>query len=168
MFLLKSFYQAIFAEFLILIPEMLKASLAKIVFWSPWKGAFGPKWAPTGLQSNRELNRSTVGSIALMTKCPLLILRRKIQPCSNGPGICSLEEGSKDSLLQWLRADSDGRPEERKARHRRKKLPKGGVKEGLTRWLQGKESPCNAEATGDMSSIPGLGRSCAWGNSNPL
>ena len=64
-------------------------------------------------------------------------------------------------MLQWLRADSDGRPEERKARHRRKKLPKGGVKEGLTRWLQGKESPCNAEAIGDVSSIPGLGRSSA-------
>ena len=34
MFLLKNFYQTIFAEFLILIPEMLKASLAKIIFWS--------------------------------------------------------------------------------------------------------------------------------------
>ena len=28
------------------------------------------------------------------------------------------------------RANSNGRPEKKKARHRRKKLPKGGVKEG--------------------------------------
>ena len=35
----------------------------------------------------------------------------------------------------------------------------------LSRWLNGKESACNAE---DMGSIPGLGRSPGEGNSNPL
>ena len=35
----------------------------------------------------------------------------------------------------------------------------------LSRWLDGKESACNAE---DMGSIPGLGRSPGEGNSNPL
>ena len=36
---------------------------------------------------------------------------------------------------------------------------------GLPRWLSGKESDYN---TGDTGSIPGLGRSPAEGNSNPL
>ena len=58
--------------------------------------------------------------------------------------------------------------EKRKARCRRKKLPKGEVKEGLSRWLQGKDSPCNTGATGDTSLIPGLERSSAGGNGNPL
>ena len=35
----------------------------------------------------------------------------------------------------------------------------------LSRWLDGKESACNAE---DMGSLPGLGRSPGEGNSNPL
>ena len=30
---------------------------------------------------------------------------------------------------------------------------------GLPRWLNGKESTCNAEVTGDVGSIPGSGRS---------
>ena len=36
---------------------------------------------------------------------------------------------------------------------------------GLPRWLGGQESTCNA---GDVSSIPGLGRSLEEGNGNPL
>ena len=32
----------------------------------------------------------------------------------------------------------------------------------------GKESTCNGGATGDMGSIPGLGRSPGRGNGNPL
>ena len=36
---------------------------------------------------------------------------------------------------------------------------------GLPRWLSGKESDYN---TGDTGSIPGLGRSPAEGNGNPL
>ena len=40
---------------------------------------------------------------------------------------------------------------------------------GLHWWLSGKESTCNAGATGDTSSIPGLlGRSLAEGLGNPL
>ena len=35
-------------------------------------------------------------------------------------------------------------------------------------WLSGKESGCNAEAAGDLGSIPGLGRSPGEGNGNPL
>ena len=35
----------------------------------------------------------------------------------------------------------------------------------LSRWLNGKESACHAE---DMGSIPGSGRPCGEGNSNPL
>ena len=38
--------------------------------------------------------------------------------------------------------------------------------EGLLMWLSGKESTCNAEATGDPGSIPGLGRSSGVGNGN--
>ena len=37
-----------------------------------------------------------------------------------------------------------------------------------SQWLSGKESAYSARATGDMGSIPGLGRSPAWGHSNPL
>ena len=37
------------------------------------------------------------------------------------------------------------------------------VVKGLPRWLNGKESACNAGDTGDMGSIPGMGR-----NDNPL
>ena len=36
---------------------------------------------------------------------------------------------------------------------------------GLPRWLSGKESACNA---GDLSSIPGWGRSPGEGYGNPL
>ena len=36
---------------------------------------------------------------------------------------------------------------------------------GLSRWLRGKESACNA---GDPGSIPGLGRSPGGGHGNPL
>ena len=36
---------------------------------------------------------------------------------------------------------------------------------GLPRWLSSKEFTCNA---GDVSSIPGLGRSPGGGNGNPL
>ena len=35
-------------------------------------------------------------------------------------------------------------------------------------WLSGKESACNAGNTGDVGSIPGLGRSPGEGNSNSL
>ena len=35
-------------------------------------------------------------------------------------------------------------------------------------WLTGKEFTCNAEASGDTGSIPGLGRSPGEGNGNPL
>ena len=37
--------------------------------------------------------------------------------------------------------------------------------EGLPQWLSGKESACNAGATGDSSSIPGSG---GGGHGNPL
>ena len=36
---------------------------------------------------------------------------------------------------------------------------------GLHWWLSGKESACNA---GDMSSVPGFGRSPGEGNGNPI
>ena len=36
------------------------------------------------------------------------------------------------------------------------------------RWSSGKESACNARDTGDLGSIPGLGRSPGVGNGNPL
>ena len=39
---------------------------------------------------------------------------------------------------------------------------------GLPRWLSGKESSCNAGATGDRSSIPGSERSPGGGHGNPL
>ena len=39
---------------------------------------------------------------------------------------------------------------------------------GHSLWLSGKESSCNAGDTGDLRSIPGLGRSPGEGNHNPL
>ena len=39
---------------------------------------------------------------------------------------------------------------------------------GFPRWLSGKESTCNVGDTGDVGSIPGLGRSPEGGNGNPL
>ena len=39
---------------------------------------------------------------------------------------------------------------------------------GLPGQLSGKESACNAGATGDSGSIPGLGRFPGGGNGNPL
>ena len=39
---------------------------------------------------------------------------------------------------------------------------------GLPRWLSGKESACNAGATGDAGLIPGSGRSPGGGHGNPL
>ena len=36
------------------------------------------------------------------------------------------------------------------------------------RWLSGKESICNAGVTGDVGSIPGLGRFPEEGHGNPL
>ena len=39
------------------------------------------------------------------------------------------------------------------------------IKMGLPWWLSGKESTCN---TGDLGSIPGLGRSSGEGNGYPL
>ena len=39
---------------------------------------------------------------------------------------------------------------------------------GLPQWLSGKESSRSAGATGDVGSIPGLGRSLGGGKSNPL
>ena len=39
------------------------------------------------------------------------------------------------------------------------------MEDGLPWWLNGKESACNA---GDMSLIPGLGRSPGEGNRNPI
>ena len=38
----------------------------------------------------------------------------------------------------------------------------------LPHWLSRKESACNAGDTGDLSSIPGSGRSLGGGNDNPL
>ena len=43
-----------------------------------------------------------------------------------------------------------------------------GVYPGLPRWLNSKESACNAGDAGDLSSIPGSGRSPGGGNGNPL
>jgi len=40
--------------------------------------------------------------------------------------------------------------------------------QGLPWWLSGKESSCNAGDTGDVGSIPGLGRSPGGGHGNPL
>ena len=39
---------------------------------------------------------------------------------------------------------------------------------GFPQWLSGKESTCNAGATGNADSIPGLGRSPGGGHGNPL
>jgi len=38
----------------------------------------------------------------------------------------------------------------------------------LLRWLSSKESICKAGGTGDVGSIPGLGRSSEEGHGNPL
>ena len=43
-----------------------------------------------------------------------------------------------------------------------------GGEGGLPQRLCGKESACNSGDTGDISSIPGSGRSPGEGNSNPL
>ena len=42
------------------------------------------------------------------------------------------------------------------------------VLHGLLRWLSGKEFICSAGDTGEVSSIPGLGRSPGEGIGNPL
>ena len=39
---------------------------------------------------------------------------------------------------------------------------------GLSQWLSGKESPCNAGDAGDMGLIPRSGRSPGGGHGNPL
>ena len=39
---------------------------------------------------------------------------------------------------------------------------------GLPLWLSGKESACNAGASGDVGLIPGSGRSAGEGNGNPV
>ena len=39
---------------------------------------------------------------------------------------------------------------------------------GLPRWLVVKNLPANAGDAGDVSSVPGLGRSPGEGNGNPL
>jgi len=39
---------------------------------------------------------------------------------------------------------------------------------GLSQWLSGKESVCNAGVAGDAALIPGSGRSPQVGNGNPL
>ena len=39
---------------------------------------------------------------------------------------------------------------------------------GLPRWLRGKESARHAGDTGDVGSVPGLGRSPGGGHGNPL
>ena len=38
----------------------------------------------------------------------------------------------------------------------------------LRRWVSGKESACSAGATGDMGSVPGLGRSPGGSDAKPL
>ena len=43
-----------------------------------------------------------------------------------------------------------------------------GIYPGLPQWLSSKESACNAGDTGNLSSIPGSGRSPGGGNGNPL
>ena len=40
--------------------------------------------------------------------------------------------------------------------------------QGLAQWLSGKESTCNAGATGEGGSIPGLGGSSGGGHGSPL
>ena len=42
------------------------------------------------------------------------------------------------------------------------------VRSGLPQWHSGKESTCNAGATGDMGLIPGSGRSPGGGHGNPF
>ena len=42
------------------------------------------------------------------------------------------------------------------------------IYDGFPGWLSGKQSACNAEATGATGLIPGLGRSIGRGNGNPL
>ena len=44
----------------------------------------------------------------------------------------------------------------------------GILSPGLPWWLSGKESACNAGASGDTGSIPGLGRSPGEEKGNPL
>ena len=39
---------------------------------------------------------------------------------------------------------------------------------GLSQWLSNKESACNAEAAGDVGSIPGSGRCPGEGHGNPV
>jgi len=39
---------------------------------------------------------------------------------------------------------------------------------GLSQWLSSKESVCDARDAGNAGLIPGLGRSPAGGNGNPL
>ena len=39
---------------------------------------------------------------------------------------------------------------------------------GLPLWFNSKESACNAQATGDVDSIPWLGGSLGGGHGNPL
>ena len=39
---------------------------------------------------------------------------------------------------------------------------------GIPRWLSSQESTCNAGVTGDVGSIPGLGRSSVGGDGHPL
>ena len=43
----------------------------------------------------------------------------------------------------------------------------GALQMLLPRWLSGKYPPVNAGITGDVGSIPGLGRSPGGGNGNP-
>ena len=42
------------------------------------------------------------------------------------------------------------------------------LRNGLPHWLSSKESACSAGDTGDMGSIPGLGRPLGEGNGNPF
>ena len=44
----------------------------------------------------------------------------------------------------------------------------GRVEGVLPQWLSGKESACNAGATGDAGLVPGLGRPSGVGHGNPL
>jgi len=46
--------------------------------------------------------------------------------------------------------------------------PTPGNSLGLPQWLSSKESTCNVRASGDLGSIPGLGRSPEEGHGNPL
>ena len=42
------------------------------------------------------------------------------------------------------------------------------LSDGLPQWLSSEDSACNAGAAGDMSLIPGFGRSPGRGQGNPL